>query len=64
MSRKTVEAGDFVIVRDDKDVVKQLQEDHGGWVDTMVAVSTVLFHMMTTGSHVQIPHFLVHYFTF
>ena len=38
MSQETVEAGDFVIVNDDKDLVKRLQEDHGGWVEAMVSV--------------------------
>lgn len=32
--------GDEVIIQSDKNVLKELQEGHGGWNDAMVSVSS------------------------
>ena len=38
-----IEAGDMVIVKEDRDEVRRLQEGHGGWHAAMAQVATLLF---------------------
>jgi hypothetical protein len=39
MSCEEIEAGDMVIINDDKDFVKKKQKDHGDWQANMEHVS-------------------------
>ena len=39
-SDEKIEAGDFVLVKDERALIRRLQEDHGGWVDAMAGVRT------------------------
>ena len=37
--------GDEIVVKSDKNLVKDLQEDHGGWNESMISVSLFIVSM-------------------